>query len=502
MDAASVPEAPRRPGSAFRHARVAGHARLGHHHPVTDEPGDPAPSPPVWEPPPGPPIPFDPLLTEPPRPLGQDDRPRPKLRSGRLARLGIGALAVVVVLATGIAIGRASVGVSGSAASASPSAGSSSSGASWLLGLPTEGMRIGRADAKVVLTYWADYQCPFCARFAQSVLPQLASRIADGTLAIEHRDYAFLGEESIAAAVAVRCAGRDGRYWPMHDGVYAAQQGENQGAFVRQRLEQIAASVGIDATSFAACLDERPVLVDVLADTADGIRSGVASTPTIDVNGTRFLGVSDVAALLRVIDAAAAGASPAPTVTPAPSKDPWSDTTTSGREAGPASAPVTVELWMDYQSPDTAIIPRTLEPELRTRIAAGKIRVVLRDLATLGDESVLAGVAVRCVATVDARTWPTSDVLAVSGQGAGTGLYTPATILRFVARMGMDVRSIDTCLADPSVAAAVRAETAAGVAAGLTAGPAIVVLRGGKEASRFTGAIDVAKVLAAIDAAH
>ena len=420
---------------------------------------------------------------------------------GRLLQALGGLLIVVVAFGGGIAVGRVTAPV---ALSPSLPAGSGApvgpSGLS-LASLPQEGPRLGNANAKVTLTYWADYQCPYCARFGLTLLPQLAPRIADGTLAVEHRDYAFLGAESYGAAVAVRCAGRVGKYWAMHDAVYTAQNGENQGAFVRARLLQIAASVGLDAGPFTTCLDEHAVLVDVLADTSAGIRSGVTSTPTMDVNGTRFLGVSDVAALLKAIDAAAAGATPAPMPTPEPSQDSWTGIVTSGREAGSASAPVTVELWMDYQATDSAAIARDLEPELQTRITADKVRVVLRDLATLGDESVLAATAVRCVAAEDQRALFTSDVLAVSAQGPGAGIFTVESMLRFVARLGMDVRSFDTCLADPSVAAAVKAETAVGTSEGLKSAPAVVVSKAGKEVARFSGTLDMTKVLAAVDAA-
>ena len=221
----------------------------------------------------------------------------------------------------------------------------------------------------------------------------------------------------------------------------------------------------------------------------------------MDVNGTRFLGVSDVTALLKVIDAAAAGATPAPLPTPEPSPDSWTGIKTSGREAGSASAPVTVELWMDYQATESATVARTLEPELQTRISAGKVRAVLRDLATLGDESVVAATGVRCIAAVDPRAWFTSDVLAVSAQGPGAGIFTVESLLRFASRLGADVRALDTCLADPSVAAAVKAETAIGTGEGLKAAPSVVIRSGGKEVARFSGTLDVTKVLAAIDAA-
>ena len=436
----------------------------------------------------------------------------PVRRQNRIAGLGAVLLVVVLAFGSGIAIGRATApsGTSGVAATtASPGAsvttGSSAPSVgptSVLESLPSDGALLGSRDAKLVITYWADYQCPFCEKFATEILPLLASRIADGTVSVLHRDFAFIGPESIAAAVAVRCGGEQGRYWPMHDAVYAAQSGENQGAFSADRLAQVAASAGLDPATFASCVTRHDLEVAVLDDTSAGVRAGVTSTPTIDVGGQRFLGVTDTKAFLAAVDAAAAaGATPGPSPSASPSGDPWSGTRTSGREAGPATAPVTVELWADYQSTDMATVAKDLEPELRKRIAEGTVRVVGRDLALLGSESVTAASMVRCTAQQDGPAWFVNDVLAVSGNGSQQGIFTNQNLLRLGARLGLDVRALDTCLADPMTATAVTSETAAGTALGLKAAPSVVVKVGDREVARFSGALDVTKVLAAIDAA-
>lgn len=445
-----------------------------------------------------------------PAPVGSpwDGHPGPdaRRRQNRIALGGTVALAVVLAFGGGLAVGRATAPTGpadpsqavdtaaspGAVPTVVPSAGAA---------LPSEGARLGLADAKVTVEYWADYQCPFCSKFAIEVIPQLESRIADGTVALVHRDYAFIGEESVDAAIAVRCAIPEGRYWAMHDAVYAAQDGENQGAFARPRLTQIAAAVGLDATAFAACMDDRTPFVAVLDDTAAGVRTGIESTPTVDVNGTRYLGVPDIATLLATIDAAAAGAPPAPLPTAKPTSNPWIGIATDGREAGDATAPVTVELWMDYQSKDSAVVANALEPELRTRIDDGAIRVVQRDLALLGDESMVAAGLVRCVAQQDGPAWFVHDILAMSAQGADSGLYTPTNLLRLSSQLGLEVKEIDACLADAAVAADVSAETADGTTLGLAAGPSVVIRAGDREVGRFSGALDVKAVLAAIDAA-
>jgi protein-disulfide isomerase len=507
---------------------MAGSGPMGHHEPVNDNDptGAPAsaapdPEPSVVEP--APPVPVAPV--EPVAPTTAEIQaattPRDPVRTqNRLAILGTVALVVALAFGGGFAVGRATApagtsGETGVLVPATPSPGSSTdpgtsaapSGAQPTVipsggpDLPSDGARLGAADAKVVIDYWADFQCPFCAKFAQETIPQLVPLIEDGTVAVVHRDYAFLGPESLDAAVAVRCAADDGKYWAMHDAVYAAQDGENQGGFARPKLVAIGQSIGLDGAKLEACLDDRATLVDVLDDTSEAVRTGIKSTPTVIVNGRQFLGVPDIAELTAAVEAAAAGASPEPAGSPTPTDDPWAGITLDGRTAGDPAAPVTVHLWMDYQATDNAAIGQELSPELKTRLKDGKIKVVLHDLALLGDESVVAATALRCTAAQGGPAWFVHDILSISGQGAGSGIYSPRNLLRLVAQLGMDVPAFDACLEDPSVAQAVRDETAQGSADAMTAGPVIVVTRDGKESARFSGTLDTAKVLQAIDAA-
>ena len=203
-------------------------------------------------------------------------------RQNRIAIVGTVALVVALAIGAGFLLGRGT-GTDDARrcrrhrreparrrAAVDPSAPVPTPAASTGPDLPSDGNRLGSADAKVVIDYWADYQCPFCAKFAQETIPLLIPYIADGTVALVHRDYAFIGPESSDAAIAVRCAGREGKYWPMHDAVYAAQDGENEGAFARDRLAAIGASIGLDGSKLEACFADRSLLAEVLADTAAG----------------------------------------------------------------------------------------------------------------------------------------------------------------------------------------------------------------------------------------
>ena len=118
-----------------------------------------------------------------------------------------------------------------------------------------DGEAIGPADAPVVLEVYADYQCPWCGKFARETLPGLVrTYVAAGQLRIEERAIAFLGkatrDESLDAAAAAACAAPFGKYWTFADYLVWNQSGENQGAFSRDRLAAMAERVGLEPDAF------------------------------------------------------------------------------------------------------------------------------------------------------------------------------------------------------------------------------------------------------------
>ena len=72
---------------------------------------------------------------------------------------------------------------------------------------------IGNPSAKVVVVEYGDFQCPFCGRFFETTETQLRETyIKQGKAVFVWRDFAFLGEESIRASEAARCAGEQGKF--------------------------------------------------------------------------------------------------------------------------------------------------------------------------------------------------------------------------------------------------------------------------------------------------
>lgn len=143
----------------------------------------------------------------------------------------------------------------------------------------------GSPDAPVTLVEYSDYECPFCARHARDVMPLIQEEYVDtGKVKFAMREYplANLHKNATNAAIAAKCAGNQGKYWEMHDIMFA-----NQKELGIDNLKALASSVGIDAGTFNTCLDNKETERQVRGDMASGAKLGARGTPGF------FLGLTD-----------------------------------------------------------------------------------------------------------------------------------------------------------------------------------------------------------------
>ncbi len=263
-------------------------------------------------------------------------------RGGAAARIAGYLVAAVaggaIVFAALAATGKVDLGASPApSASASPDASAGSAAASTGGTLPGAGPGaapvLGDAGAPVLIEVWADYQCPYCGLLTHAVEPAIIREyVESGQARLVYRDFAFLGDESGQAAGAARCAGQQGAYWRFHDLLFASQQGENQGAFAPKNLLQLAGFAGLDPAAFATCMADGATVKEATAETEEGRKIGIESTPTLHIVGP--MGAKLVKGLVPMSDVEAAvtyvmtGVEPSPT--PAPSA--------AGSPAAPGSA--------------------------------------------------------------------------------------------------------------------------------------------------------------------
>jgi protein-disulfide isomerase len=165
-------------------------------------------------------------------------------------------------------------------------------------------LAIGRVDAPVVMVWFSDYRCPFCAQFSRTTLPQLVDRYVDaGVLRIEWRDLPIFGPESVRAAVAGRAAAAQGRFWQFKDAVYRAAPDRGHPELSRQALIDFARAAGVpDIDAFSAALDDPELTADVDQDVEQGSFLGVPSTPAFVIDGYPVLGAQPLSEFTTVID--------------------------------------------------------------------------------------------------------------------------------------------------------------------------------------------------------
>jgi protein-disulfide isomerase len=159
---------------------------------------------------------------------------------------------------------------------------------------------IGPPDAPVTLVEYGDYECPYCGR-AHAVVRALLRAAGDRLrFVFRHFPLSTVHPHAQLAAEAAEAAGAQGRFWPMHDMLFA-----NQHALDEAHLVAYAGALGLDQKRFVKELVGRMHQRKVREDFLSGVRSGVNGTPTFFINGIRHNGSFDFPILLAAVEAAA-----------------------------------------------------------------------------------------------------------------------------------------------------------------------------------------------------
>ena len=109
---------------------------------------------------------------------------------------------------------------------------------------------LGRRDAEVVLVEYADFQCPYCRRAHDALTALRAEHGERLALAYRHLPLSHLHPDAQAAAEAAEAAGEAGKFWEMHDALFA-----NQDRLDEEALPSMAAALGMDGERVRADLE-------------------------------------------------------------------------------------------------------------------------------------------------------------------------------------------------------------------------------------------------------
>jgi protein-disulfide isomerase len=256
----------------------------------------------------------------------------------------------------------------------------------------------GPKDAKVTIVMWSDFQCPFCSRVEPTITKVMETypkevRVAFKQLPLPFHDKAHLAAEASLAAK------EQGKFWEMHDKLFANQQ-----ALDRASLEKYASELGLNMNKFKAALDSGKFKEKVDAELAEGNKIGANGTPAFFINGKSLSGAQPFEAFKAKIDAALADVDAMLKKKRIPAKALYDEIMKDAKEAapqakaggdeeedktvynvtpgngpsfGPPSAPVTIVEFSDFQCPFCSRVVPTLK-KIKENFA-GKVRVVWRN---------------------------------------------------------------------------------------------------------------------------
>jgi protein-disulfide isomerase len=158
----------------------------------------------------------------------------------------------------------------------------------------------GPKDAPVTITMFSDFQCPFCAQAAPMVDEVLKIYPDKVNFVMKQFPLRQIHPQADPAARAALAAGKQGKFWEMHDELY-----KNFRTLSPETMKGIAEKIGLDVKKWEADMNSDDVKKQVEADMALASKSDVRGTPTMFVNG-KLLQNRSVDGFKAQIDAALA----------------------------------------------------------------------------------------------------------------------------------------------------------------------------------------------------
>ena len=172
-----------------------------------------------------------------------------------------------------------------------------------------QGYLMGKVDAPVKILEYADFECPGCAGFATVTEPDVRARIIEpGLASITYYDFPLTQHRNtLAASNAAACADEQGKFWPMHDRLFQAQDEWNGEATDSPKpfFKRYATDVGVDVAKWEGCYDARKYQKRISANLADGLRRGVGSTPSFIIGNKLYRGMGGYDEMKAIVDSIA-----------------------------------------------------------------------------------------------------------------------------------------------------------------------------------------------------
>ena len=159
-----------------------------------------------------------------------------------------------------------------------------------------EGPSKGPDSAPIKIVEFSDFECPFCSR-VNPTIQQVIDKYGDKVQIVFRQFPLSIHPAAQKAAEASLCANDQGKFWEMHDAMFADQR--NLGV---DNLRTMAESLELDMGTFNQCLDSDKYYETVQDDMRDGVMAGVSGTPALFVNGRFLNGAVPFDQIAEIID--------------------------------------------------------------------------------------------------------------------------------------------------------------------------------------------------------
>lgn len=135
----------------------------------------------------------------------------------------------------------------------------------------------GDPKAPVTIVEFSDYECPFCKRSHDNVISRIEEEYIDtGKVRLVFRDYPLgFHPNAVPAALAANCGGEQGKYWEVHEFLFA-----NPDKLSTQAVSDASDQLGLDKAKFDACVSDKDKEDEITADFEEGQKYGVTGTPS------------------------------------------------------------------------------------------------------------------------------------------------------------------------------------------------------------------------------
>jgi protein-disulfide isomerase len=172
--------------------------------------------------------------------------------------------------------------------------------------LKAEGYVMGSPTAPVEITEYADFECPSCGNYATITEPDIRARFVNtGLVRVRYLDFPLpMHKNTWDASLAASCANDQGKFWEMHDQIFANQDQWNTEAtsHPRKPLATLAEGLRLDMAKYNTCMDNETHRPQIQANQSEGEQRQINQTPTFVIGGQVYPGALSFDNFKKIIE--------------------------------------------------------------------------------------------------------------------------------------------------------------------------------------------------------